>query len=113
MSACPDCRTALRGQPAGCPNAWHNPDQPHFMAGQVMRPGHVRPERPTAPPPLPPTSGGFLGTPGQADIDRLYRRTVQDAEAIADLYERITWLSQPWRKRAFRRPPWLGRPVGQ
>ncbi len=37
----------------------------------------------------------------------MHRRTCADATHIADLYERTSWLSQPWWRRAFRRPPWL------
>jgi hypothetical protein len=39
----------------------------------------------------------------------MHRRTRSDIDHINRLYERITWLSQPWWRRAFRRPPWQTR----
>lgn len=38
-----------------------------------------------------------------------HRMLCSDIEHINELYARIDWLSKPWYKRAFRRPPWLTR----
>ena len=40
-----------------------------------------------------------------------HRMLCTDIEHINELYARVAWLSLPWWRRAFTKPPWLRRGV--